>query len=71
MFKDEYTIIKMEDLNNFFNGQSLPPKPLLLTFDDGYIDHYTEIPFLLDQGIQGSFFSPSRPRSKWEIVRCE
>ncbi len=41
--------------------QSLPPNALLLTFDDGYSDHFTNVFPLLDaRGIQGCFFPPAR-----------
>lgn len=34
---------------------------MLLTFDDGYIDHYTNVfPILKEHKIQGSFFMPGR-----------
>ena len=40
----------------------LPRNPVLLTFDDGYIDHYqTVFPILRDRGIEGVFFAPARP----------
>ena len=41
------------------NTDSLPKRPLLLTFDDGYIDHYTEVfPLLFDRNLSGAFFAP-------------
>ncbi|HKJ46734.1 MAG TPA: polysaccharide deacetylase family protein [Balneolales bacterium] len=37
----------------------LPENSVLLTFDDGYIDHYENVyPHLRKQGIQGVFFPP-------------
>src|SRR3546814_7258045 len=39
-----------------------PPNAALLTFDDGYADHYqTVFPILHERGIQGLFFPPARP----------
>ena len=39
----------------------LPDNALLLTFDDGYIDHYENVyPALKKRGIQGSFFIPGK-----------
>ena len=39
----------------------LPEKPILLTFDDGYKDHYTYVlPILLENNIQGSFYIPTK-----------
>lgn len=38
-------------------GAPLPPNPIVLTFDDGYIDHYaTVFPLLQQYGLTGTFF---------------
>lgn len=57
-----YTVITMEDLAAALKGaKTLPHNALLLTFDDGYRDHFTCVfPLLTEQGIQGSFFPPGR-----------
>jgi len=40
-------------------GQKLPDRACLLTFDDGYIDHYAYVfPHLVDRGLAGYFFAP-------------
>lgn len=42
-------------------GEELPPNPILLTFDDGYSDHFSNVFPLLDaRGIQGCFFPPAQ-----------
>lgn len=42
-------------------GSELPPKPLLLTFDDAYIDHFTEVfPVLDKEKLSGCFFPPAK-----------
>jgi peptidoglycan/xylan/chitin deacetylase (PgdA/CDA1 family) len=53
-----YTVIRMETLIDAVeNRASLPDNAALLTFDDGYADHYTNVFPLLDKhGVQGSFF---------------
>lgn len=39
-----YTPITLDTLYGIFNGQaSVPGKPVVLTFDDGYIDFYTNV----------------------------
>jgi peptidoglycan/xylan/chitin deacetylase (PgdA/CDA1 family) len=41
-------------------GPPLPAAPVLLTFDDGYADHYDHVfPALRSRGISGAFFPPS------------
>ncbi|TAG11683.1 MAG: hypothetical protein EAZ40_17000 [Rhodobacterales bacterium] len=40
-------------------GDPLPPRACLLTFDDGYSDHYRHVfPHLVDRGLAGLFFAP-------------
>lgn len=42
-------------------SDDLPPNPVLLTFDDGYSDHFVNVFPLLDaRGIQGCFFPPAQ-----------
>ena len=39
--------------------EPLPPRAALLTFDDGLLDHYTDVfPILHDARMQGAFFPP-------------
>lgn len=61
-FEQAFHIITMEQvLDAVWNKAALPDKALLLTFDDGYIDHYTcVLPILKEHGIQGSFFIPGK-----------
>lgn len=60
--KQKYNIIPVEKLISCFEGKDkLPDNSLLLTFDDGYIDHYTNVfPILMKHKIQGSFFVPAK-----------
>lgn len=55
--KGRYRILSMEEfINNDFDKTK---KNCLLTFDDGYIDHYDFVfPTLIDKNIKGSFFTP-------------
>ncbi|HXG36708.1 MAG TPA: polysaccharide deacetylase family protein [Dehalococcoidia bacterium] len=52
-----YTTITLTDLYNaMYYGLSLPERPIILTFDDGYADHYTDAFRLLKQyGFIGTF----------------
>jgi len=52
----------------YFNGE-LPSNAILLTFDDGYIDHFnTVFPILQERGIQGCFFPPAKAILKHEVL---
>lgn len=56
-----YQPVRMEDvLSAMAGGADLPERPVLLTFDDGYAEHFDVVFPLLDRyGIQGSFFPPA------------
>jgi len=53
-----YTSITLSDLAFALEqGRELPPKPIILTFDDGYRDHYwNAYPLLRIYGFKGTFF---------------
>jgi len=55
-----YWVIRMEDLIEAVQfKKKLPENALLLTFDDGYRDHFEFVfPILNSLGLQGSFFPP-------------
>jgi peptidoglycan/xylan/chitin deacetylase (PgdA/CDA1 family) len=59
---NNYNVISMEQAIDFYyNNSKLPPKPALLTFDDGYSDHYeTVLPILLKNNLKGSFYIPAK-----------
>ena len=41
-FSENFNVVRMEDVIAAISvGKKLPENALLLTFDDGYIDHYT------------------------------
>jgi peptidoglycan/xylan/chitin deacetylase (PgdA/CDA1 family) len=55
---DGYQVITLDDLLYFLTqGRSLPARPVILTFDDGYADNYTNaFPLLQKYGMIGHFF---------------
>ena len=60
--KKHYNVISAYDLMDIIESDSgLPPKALLLTFDDAYIDHFTQVfPILDEQKLSGLFFPPAK-----------
>lgn len=53
-----YTPVDFYDLTTAIVAHSeLPPKPVIITFDDGYLDNYEEAyPILQEFGFKGNFF---------------
>jgi len=51
------TISLYEISDALLNGTPLPEKPIILTFDDGHLDHYTNVfPILNEYSFTGTFF---------------
>lgn len=57
-----HSIIGTEQLlESVTDGAPLPPNALLLTFDDGYADHFTDVyPVLRRHGVTGCFFPAAK-----------
>jgi len=53
-----YTIVGCDEVVAAWSGQSpLPPRAALLTFDDGFIDHFSVVtPELLERSWRGAFY---------------
>jgi len=62
-FARYYVFVTLEECWNALDGKNnLPENAVLLTFDDGYADHYEYVfPLLKQKGIQGTFFVPAGP----------
>jgi peptidoglycan/xylan/chitin deacetylase (PgdA/CDA1 family) len=58
LLKEGYSPILLSDLLNYTrSGASLPPKPVLITFDDGYRDNFTYMyPMLEKYGMKANIF---------------
>lgn len=58
LVKNGYTTIDLYDLSlAITNKRELPPKPVIITIDDGYRDHYENaFPILRDLGLTATFF---------------
>ena len=61
--QEGYSTITLDELAlHLTMGKPLPPKPVILTFDDGYADAYTHaFPLLLRHGFVGTFFLTTAP----------
>ena len=67
--KNYHPVTMEEVIHSQRSGDALPPKAALLSFDDGYIDHYNScFPILFDAGIQGAFFPPVAPIKRAELL---
>ena len=69
-FSKNFNVVRMEDVIAAISvGKKLPENALLLTFDDGYIDHYTyAFPLLEEFGFQGSFFIPGKTFTTHQLL---
>lgn len=58
-----YKVISIEDYVDFLNGKKkIPKNSCILSFDDGFKDHYTNVfPILKEKGITGCFFLLTAP----------
>lgn len=64
-FSTHFSAVTMQDVIKAVYAKdgsfTLPENPLLLTFDDGFIDNFTvAFPLLKKYGMQGSFFIPGK-----------
>lgn len=61
-FKKKFNIISINEILNLSRDKKSYKKPfLLMTFDDGYLDHYKYVtPTLIENKIKGLFFLPSK-----------
>jgi peptidoglycan/xylan/chitin deacetylase (PgdA/CDA1 family) len=61
--RNGFNTISLYDLHKYLvTGAQLPPKPIILTFDDGYRDHYENaFPLLLKYDMVGTFFIITDP----------
>lgn len=68
--KKNYQSISFEQLGDYFiKGQPLPSRPVIISFDDGYLDNFTRaLPILKKNGFRATIFLVSDyigQRSEW------
>ena len=68
--KKHYNVISGPELMDaIVEDAPLPPRPLILTFDDGYIDHFTDVfPVLDRENLPGCFFPPAKCILEHEVL---
>ena len=68
--KRHYNPVTVEQvLYAYYNGRQLPEKAVLLTFDDAYADHFTNVfPVLYHEHIQGVFFPPVKAVTEHTVL---
>lgn len=68
--KYHFTIVRMEEvIEAYYGGKKLPDQAVLLTFDDGYVDHFQFVlPVLQEEGLQGSFFVPGKTFTEHKLL---
>lgn len=68
--KNNYNIITTEQLMESIEQKiELPRKSMLLTFDDGYVEHYTNVvPILIENNLTGFFSMPGKILSEGTVL---
>ena len=69
-FRRYHNIITIEEvIYSIDSGTTIPDKSILLTFDDGYLDHYNNVfPILDKHKIQGSFYVASKAITEHTVL---
>jgi len=69
-FRRYHNIITIEEvIYSIDSGTTIPDKSILLTFDDGYLDHYNNVFPILDKyKIQGSFYVASKAITEHTVL---
>ena len=68
--KKHYSFVTVEEVIAATQGiHKLPSHPVLLTFDDAYIDHFTYVfPILKNEGVQGAFYAPVKAITQHKVL---
>lgn len=68
--KREFVPVTVEEIVKAANNRSkLPDNAVLLTFDDGYVDHYEYVfPILKENDIQGAFYAPVQAITEHKVL---
>jgi peptidoglycan/xylan/chitin deacetylase (PgdA/CDA1 family) len=68
---DAFPISGQDFINSVINKTPILEKMFLLTFDDGYMDHVTNVfPILMEEDISGCFFVPAKPILEKKLLQA-
>ena len=69
-FSKNFNLLNYNDFNEILSSKKIPLKPsILLTFDDGYIDHYENVfPILHKKKASGIFYVPIRTLENKKVL---
>ena len=61
--RENYSLVTNDEVADYVTkGTALPERACHLTFDDGFVEHYSIVfPILSDRRINATFFPPSAP----------
>lgn len=60
VLRQRCTLVSVADVRRHAQGKKLPPNPVLVTFDDGYVEgHDVALPILRRAGVPATFFIPT------------
>lgn len=68
--KRHYNVLTLAQCHAAIEANApLPPNGLLLTFDDGLLDHFTvAFPILMNEGLTGAFFPPGEAIAEGKVL---
>ena len=71
--KEGYSFIHLDDYVSFLSGEKeIPEKCCILTFDDGFKEHYdTVFPILKKEGIPGVFYPVTQPIVEGKVLNVQ
>ena len=69
-FTKKYNVLDIDSFLEIITSSNFPTKPsILLTFDDGYMDHYKYVfPYLSKKNIAGFFYPPVKSIQQYGVL---
>lgn len=68
-FKERFSVHTKKSFLESIDQKNIIPNSLVLTFDDGFIDHYKYVlPVLEDENVMGVFYVPTAPYTQNKVL---